>query len=139
MSEEKDRDDKKKPKSENRESEIEDVDPAEEPVERKKPRKRATRKKSTIKKASEKLIQDALEAHLEYQAARSASYKKDILFLSTILDEYLENFIVLGYDYSGESVQLVSATNQQQSDALGTAVHRFLMNNSKGAGGYDFF
>lgn len=135
MSEEKDRDDQKKSK---KDPDIEDLDSLEQKPS-KKSSKRQPRKKATIKKASERLIQDALEAHLEYQAVRNATYKKDILFLSNILDEYLENFIVLGYDYQGEAVQLVSATNQQQSDALGTAVHRFLMNNSKGAGGYDFF
>jgi len=136
MSDEKDREENKKASKKDIED-IEDVN--DESPKPKKTRKRSPRKKSSLKKASEQLIQDALEAHLEYQAVRKSTYKKDLLFLTTVLDEYLDNFIVLGYDYQGESVQLVSASNQQQSDALGTAVHRFLMNNSKGASGMDFF
>jgi len=59
--------------------------------------------------------------------------------LTSVIDEYLENFLILGYDYEGESVQLISASNQQQSDALGTSVHRFLMQNLKGGAGPEVF
>ena len=132
MSEEKDRKDEKKPVK----KKIEDIDnTADKKPAPKKRKPRAKKSKPSLKKASERLIQDALEAHLEYQAVRVSGQKRDLMFLSNVIDEYLDNFIILGYDYQGEAVQLISATNQQQSDALGTAVHRFIMNNHNKAGG----
>lgn len=132
MSDEKERDSKKR----KRKKPVEDIEDIDESLISKKPNPHRRKK---ISKASEDLIRDALESHLEYHAVKNINSKKDLHFLTSVIDEYLENFLILGYDYEGESVQLISASNQQQSDALGTSVHRFLMQNLKGGAGPEVF
>ena len=98
----------------------------------KKPSRRSPKKSRSNR--AESLIQKALQSHLEFQAEKRLLQEKDINLLESIIEEYLENFIILGYNYHGEPVQLVSATTQQQADSLGTSLHRFLIKNSIGGG-----
>lgn len=79
---------------------------------------------------AEQLIQDALQGHLEKVAIKKYSKKKDSSRLKGVVGECLETFLILGYNYNGEPVQVVSAQTQQQADALGTTLHRFLVKNT---------
>ena len=120
--------------SESNDRPLEDIEDLEPPVKRKKsPRSNRSKKKKVtprLRRRTDELIRSALEAHLEYQAVKSSSERKDIQLLGSILDEYLDNFIILGYNYHGDQVQLISASNQQQADALGTCMHRFIIKNT---------
>jgi len=53
--------------------------------------------------------------------------------LSNMLQEYLSSCILLGYDFSGQPVNIISVNNQQDADALGTQLQRFIT-NSQGYG-----
>ena len=45
---------------------------------------------------------------------------------SSVLEEFLHSFIVIGYTQSGEPVAITSAKDQQQMDALHTSLQRFI-------------
>jgi len=94
--------------------------------------KRKAKKPTRSRDLAEQLVKNALEDHMEYLATKRLKDERDIGMLSSIIEEYLENFIILGYDYKGDSIQLISANSQQQADALGTSIHRFLIKNSFG-------
>ena len=102
---------------------------------RRKPIRKPRKSKLTRHEAAELLVKSALQDHLEHLAIKKMNEQKDMDMLGGIVEEYLDNFIILGYDYKGESVQLISASNQQQADALGTSIHRFLVKNSALGGG----
>jgi hypothetical protein len=53
--------------------------------------------------------------------------------LTSMLQEYLSCCLVLGYDFNGQPVTIISVNNQQDADAIGTQLQRFLM-NSQGLG-----
>lgn len=84
---------------------------------------------------AEQLIQDALQGHLEKVAVKKYSKQKDSTRLKGVVGECLETFMILGYNYNGEPIQVVSAQTQQQADALGTSIHRFLVKNTSMNGG----
>ena len=91
--------------------------------EKKSPERRRKRKKSSkTRDYAAQLVKSALQDHLEHVAIKRMQEEKDINMLSCIIEEYLENFIILGYDYKGDPVQFISAHNQQQADALGTSL-----------------
>jgi phenylalanyl-tRNA synthetase alpha subunit len=119
-------------KKKTRVDDIEDIEKKETPKKKRSPR-------VNRKKMAERLIRDALESHLEYQAVKKTTEKQDLHFLTSVIEEYLENFIILGYNYHGDPVQLVSTGNQQQADALGTSIHRFIMKNLSGGNGPAIF
>lgn len=53
--------------------------------------------------------------------------------LTNMLQEYLSCCILLGYDFNGQPVSIISVNNQQDADALGTQLQRFIT-NSQGYG-----
>lgn len=83
-----------------------------------------------LSEKAEQLIQDALQGHLEQVAVKKYSKQKDSTRLKGVVGECLETFMILGYNYNGEPIQVVSAQTQQQADALGTSIHRFLVKNT---------
>lgn len=87
------------------------------------------RSKKSRKKNNEgyELIRAALESHLVEHAKRKHDQKRNMEQLVSIIEEYLGSFILLGYNYDGEPVTLVSASTQQQSDSLSTLLQKFIM------------
>lgn len=75
------------------------------------------------------IIRAALESHLVEYAKRKSDQKRDVEQLSTIIEEYLSSFVLLGYNYDGAPVTLVSASTQQQSDSLSTLIQKFIINS----------
>ena len=57
--------------------------------------------------------------------------RKTVENLTTVIQEFLSCFILLGYNFNGEPMTVVSVENQQQADSLGTMLHRFVMNSSQ--------
>ena len=93
------------------------------------------RRKIIDKKAL--LIKNALETHLLEYANRRNEQRRDLDELTSIIEEFADSFILLGYNYDGEPLTLVSATTQQQADSLGTLVQKFVVNSSgKSPGGF---
>lgn len=64
-----------------------------------------------------KLITDALKINLQEKAKKSAKVNTEIAITST-LKEFLNNFIVIGYDLSGKPVLIKYNKTQLEKDAL---------------------
>tara|TARA_B100001123_G_C15194827_1_gene980917 strand:+ start:63 stop:506 length:444 start_codon:yes stop_codon:yes gene_type:complete len=95
-----------------------------------KPRKRRRKRRALDDHSEEgyELIRAALESHLIDYAKKKHDQKRNVEQLSSIIEEYLSSFILLGYNYDGESVTLVSANTQMQSDSLSTLLQKFIIN-----------
>ena len=109
------------------------------------PRKRRARKPSPrpdpgyfdeeLERSSKGLrdtFHNALEAHLASTVEQKKKELKNLKALDNLLSQYLDSFIVIGYDTTGEYVSLVSAHNEQSADSLSTGLHKFIMNNIRG-------
>ena len=67
----------------------------------------------------------------EYLIARKKhNQKRNTELLTSTIEEYLSSFVLLGYNYDGDPVTLVSASTQQQSDSLGTLIQKFIVSQT---------
>tara|TARA_Y100000310_G_C20207984_1_gene589967 strand:+ start:269 stop:610 length:342 start_codon:yes stop_codon:yes gene_type:complete len=84
-----------------------------------------TAKKAPGKKSPRKILkkQTDLEKSLSQLTEKKPFNPK--LFTS-LVEEFLGSFIVIGYTQNGEPVALTSAKTQQQVDALHTNLQRFI-------------
>lgn len=104
----------------------------------KKPRKKRAVKKIKEDDGKYKIIRAALEEHLIEHARKTNKKKKSLDEITSTLEEFLDSFIILGYDYSGESCTLISANTQQQADSLSTLIQKFIV-SSQGPSGPPFY
>ena len=81
--------------------------------------------------AEEASLQESIHKHLMEYASKKQLEQKTVDDLTQVLEEYLSTFLILGYNFKGEPVQIVSVDTQQNADALGTAIHRFLMQTNR--------
>lgn len=88
------------------------------------------RKHSSKYKKQRQLIRSALETHLLDYANKKNEQKRNLDELTSFIEEFADSFILLGYNYDGEPLTLVSADTQQQADSLGTLVQKFVVNSS---------
>jgi len=96
---------------------------------------KAQRTHKQDKKQVEELIKSAMQDFLVRKSGLNLEKTKNLQSLVTWVSEYLSAFIIIGYDVSGESVNLVHATNQMDADALSAAVNKFFIhsiNNTPG-------
>lgn len=77
------------------------------------------------------LTHKALVSFLKDQIKEKANNKKDLDALSSQILEFLNSFILIGYNFNGEPISLISAHNQQEADSLGTLLNKFIFNNSR--------
>lgn len=90
------------------------------------------RKKSVNKKQSidltnqEKFFKGAIQSYIDSYAERKRISQKDVNTIASFIEEYLQAFIIVGYNHDGETITHVSAKNQVQSDALNTCLCRFI-------------
>lgn len=77
------------------------------------------------------LTHNALVSFVREQLKEKANKKQDIEALNSQILEYLNSFILLGYNFNGEPVSIISAHNQQEADSLGSLVNKFIFNNQK--------
>lgn len=98
-----------------------------EPIVKKKPNRKS-------KKGDQgyEIIRAALESHLVEYAKRKQDQKRNVDQLSTMIEEYLSSFVLLGYNYDGDPVTIVSASTQQHSDSLSTLIQKFIINSNPG-------
>lgn len=84
------------------------------------------------KKAITDLLNSVLKDHLLQQSVYKNDKIKNIQSLVSIISEYLGSFFIIGYDVSGQPVNLIHATNQKDADALSAAINRFIFQAIKG-------
>ncbi len=88
------------------------------------------KKKSKKVSREYELIRSALESHLVEYNKRKHAKKRNVDQITGIVEEYLGSFVLLGYNYEGEPVTIVSATTQQHSDSLSTLLQKFMVDAS---------
>ena len=72
------------------------------------------------------LIEAALSDLISSRSKKEyADYNKLVGVVKSIVAEYLDSFIVIGYDFDGNVVELQSASNSQQKDALRTLALKY--------------
>ena len=81
-------------------------------------------------------LQDMVNKQLAAYVRKNKIKDHAATLLANILQEYLSSCLVLGYDFSGRPVTIVSVNNQQDADALGTQINRFLMQSQGMNGGH---
>jgi ribosome biogenesis protein Nip4 len=75
------------------------------------------------------LTHKALKSYINDKINERASNKIDLDALSSEILEFLSCFILIGYNFSGEPVTVISAHNQQEADSLGALLNKFMYNN----------
>ena len=97
------------------------------------------KKKSTLIKQNNlapdsevaKVIKDALLIHLINNDRRREKVD-DLEAMVSTCQEFMKSFIILGYNFNGEPVQpIVFAHNQQEADALGAYLSKFIQNMNR--------
>ena len=80
------------------------------------------------------LTHKALISFLKEQIAEKDSKKTDMDALNAQIQEFLNCFILIGYNFQGEPITMISAHNQQEADSLGALVNKFVFNSAKDSG-----
>ena len=76
------------------------------------------------------LTHKALVSFLKEQLSDQANHKKDLDVLTAQIHEFLNSFILLGYNFDGKPVSMISAHNQQEADSLGALLNKFVFHAS---------
>lgn len=82
-------------------------------------------------KEVKELTHKALVSFLRDQVKERSSNKADLDALNSQILEFLNSFILIGYNFNGEPVSMISAHNQQEADSLGTLLNKFIFNSTK--------
>ena len=77
------------------------------------------------------MLKNALSTYLNTQASNVAAKNRELSALSTVVSEFLNSYIILGYTPAGEPVQIIGAHNQQEADSLSAILNKFLFSQSK--------
>lgn len=88
-----------------------------------KKRKAQARKKEDDESS---LIAASIRAYLEEYKERKKLNNDNIEIVASILEEYLDSFLLIGYNYEGESITYSHAKTQAQVDSLNTGIFRFI-------------
>jgi hypothetical protein len=83
-------------------------------------------KHEEIKELTNKAIFNFLQGKLKDRNAK----RKDIEALTNTILEFLNCFILLGYNEEGEPINIISAHNQQEADSLATFVNKFFIQSA---------
>ena len=88
--------------------------------------------KSALKKQQaeiRKLIRDA-QAEKDPGPSRQIESEADLRSLAGVISEYLESYILLGYDMNGNAIHVCLAKTQQHADSLTTLLNNTSMPSS---------
>lgn len=95
-----------------------------------KPSSKSNKKKPSSKSpdsSSYNYIRKALEDHLIEYASKHNKRQKTLDEVQSNVEEFLDTFIILGYDYEGDPVTLISASTQQKADSISTLLQKFIV------------
>jgi len=93
------------------------------PTPKKIPKKQADSKGITSQQLQQ-LLKEALAESIDIRNRKTAD---NINAINGTLEEFLQTFLILGYDLDGNPVTLINTKTPQDADALSTAVTRFFM------------
>ena len=72
-------------------------------------------------------IQQALAANLSDYVKKKNLSQKQVTVLNSFIEEHLSCFILLGYTVDGNTLTVVNASSQKDSDSLGTLLQKFIV------------
>jgi hypothetical protein len=93
-----------------------------------KKRKKAVGSSSITSDQLQQLLKEALSGYAQERTRKAADQANAI---AATLEEFLNSFVLLGYDLDGTPITMVSTKTQQDADALSTAVTRFFMQHGQ--------
>lgn len=108
------------------------------PEEPKKPRKkkvvprRSKREENELTDKETEYLSGLIKNGIEQARVKKMFEKTDRVKLEAMIQEFLSCYIVIGYNFQGEPVNLLSVESQQQADSLGTALTRFMAGLPRG-------
>lgn len=91
--------------------------------------KEPKRKRSSTEPQDErldKLVDSALKLHLSDYGKKRKKKNNQLQAVNSAVEEFLGNFVVIGYDYNGNPMTTINAKNQRDMDALYTLVQKFV-------------
>ena len=91
-------------------------------------KKTASKKKATSKKDNT-FNMAALSAVLAANQAKHRKEGEGIKFMSEYMQEYLSNYILIGYTMEGNPVHITYAPTQKDYDCLSTGLQRYILDN----------
>ena len=74
------------------------------------------------------LLSESIQSYISKVKKEAKDTDDAVNLINNYLSEFLQAFIVFGYDIKGQSICVHHATNQMDSDALNTLVNRALFN-----------
>lgn len=97
----------------------------------KKPSPRKSKKKvdnsGITSEQLQQLLKEALSESVDVRSRKTAS---NINAINGTLEEFLQTYLVLGYDLDGRLITLINTKTPQEADALSTAITRFFMQHN---------
>lgn len=81
----------------------------------------------------EYMLKDALHEIHESTKRRAEDKIVCLDTLESTIEEFLNSFIIIGYDLDGNPIDIVSAGTQQEADALSTLLNKLVMSKLKGS------
>jgi hypothetical protein len=96
----------------------------------KKPVKSPSKKNDKLTALDKAQINELLSQSIQNFVDRSKKEARDvdevINLIDTHLSEFLQAFVIFGYDMKGQSICIHHATNQMDSDAINSLINRVL-------------
>ena len=77
-------------------------------------------------KAIETQIKDYVQKHKQLKRLN----QDNIEAVTSFIEEYLQTFVLIGYNYKGDLVTYTGVKSQFEMDAINTGLHRYLVNSS---------
>lgn len=87
--------------------------------------KKADNFKPSKNKEINDLFKGALHEYIEAQNANQRFTKRNIEALMSVVQEFLNSFIILGYTTDGKPVEVIYSHNSQEAGALTTLINKF--------------
>lgn len=74
------------------------------------------------------LLSESIQSYISKVKKEAKNTDEAVNLINNYLSEFLQAFIVFGYDIKGQPICVHHATNQMDADALNTLVNRALFN-----------
>lgn len=81
-------------------------------------------------------LNDVIQGYVTRYYNTKKITQENIDIISGVLNEYLQSYVLLGYNYDGNPITVVHAENQLQRDAVNIALIRHINTNNKSSGPY---
>ena len=85
---------------------------------------------SQEKREIDEVVSQAFVSFLKNQVKERTTARKNLDSLTATVLEFLNCFILIGYDAEGTPIKIISAHNQQEADSLATLLNKFFISTS---------